>query len=106
MPDAYKQLYQAQLPAAVATLATVPALTYWIVKHFTVINNDTVARTFVLYRGGTAAANIITPPAVVVPAGGMVEWDGTMSFGPGETIRGNASVATMLTLTIDGDEVT
>lgn len=107
MSDVCKLLYQGQLPAAVATLATVPSspVISWIVKHWIVVNNDTVARTFALYRQGTAATNIITPPAVSVPAGGCVEWDGTMSMGTGETLRGVGSVATMLTLTVDGDEV-
>jgi hypothetical protein len=104
--DAYKTLYQGQLPAAAATLATVPALTSWIVKHITVVNNDTSDRTFTLYRNGTAATNICLPPNVNVPAGGMVEWDGTMALEAGGTIAGVASVAAQLTITIDGDEVT
>lgn len=104
--DDYKLLYQGQLASSVATLATIASGKAWIIKHYSVVNNDSVARTFVLYRQGTAAANIITPPAVAVPAGGMVEWDGTMSLGAAETLRGFASVATQLTLTVCGDEVT
>lgn len=106
MADAYKLLYQGQLAATVGTLYTVPGATSAIIRHMCVVNNDTVDRTCVLYRQGTAAANIITPPAMVVKAGGMQEWDGAMAMAAGETIRGTGSVASMLTLTIDGDEVT
>lgn len=107
MPDAYKLLYQGQLAATVGTLYTVPGggVLSAIVRHISVVNNDTVNRTFVLYRQGTAATNIVTPPAIVVPAGGMAEWDGAMAFATTETIRGTGSVASMLSVTICGDEV-
>ena len=105
MADTYKLLYQGQLPSSVATLATVGTGKMWIIKHITVVNNDSAARTFALYRQGTAATNIITPPAMTIPAGGMAEWDGTMSLNDAETIRGVGSVATMLSVCIDGDEV-
>jgi len=104
--DAYKLLYQAQLGSSVATLATVGTGKGWIIKSIQVVNNDSSARTFALYRQGTAASNIITPPNISVPAGGMAEWDGTMALNDAETIRGGASVASQLTITISGDEVT
>jgi hypothetical protein len=105
MADTYKLLYQGQLGASVATLATVGTAKMWIIKNICVVNNDTSARTFGLYRQGTAAANVITPPNISVPAGGMAEWDGTMALNDSETIRGGASVATQLTITISGDEI-
>jgi hypothetical protein len=71
-----------------------------------VVNNDSVARTFSLYRNGTTAAFIFSPStAVSIPAGGSAEWDGTMALESGGTIAGVASAATMLTAIIDGDEV-
>lgn len=106
MADAYKQLYQGQLAATVGTLYTVPSATGTIIRHISVVNNDTVSRTFALYRGGTAATNLITPPAMVVLPGGMQEWDGAMALAATDTIRGIGSVATMLSVTIDGDEIT
>src|SRR2546426_505599 len=106
MADAYKTLYQGQLAATVGTLYTVPGATAAIIKHISVVNNDSVGRTFVLYRNGTAASNIFTPPALLVPAGGLAEWDGTMALEAAGTIRGIGSVATQLTVTISGDEVT
>ncbi len=104
--DDYKLLYQGQLASSVATLATVGSGKAWLIKSMQVVNNDTSARTFQLLRQGTAASNIITPPAMSVPAGGMAEWDGTMALAATETLRGFASVATMVTLTVSGDEVT
>jgi hypothetical protein len=104
--DAYKKLYQGQLGASVAQLGTaVGTGKGWVIKRYRCVNNDTVARTFSLYQGGTAAANIITPPNTSVPAGGMVEDDGTWSVNDADTIAGGASVASQLTLTIWGDEV-
>jgi hypothetical protein len=104
--DTYTLIYQGQLPSSVATLFTVPGTpTAYIIKHWSVVNHDTVERTFTLYRGGTADTNRIVPAATVVPAGGMVEWDGTDCYGFDETFRGSASVASMLTLTVSGDKV-
>ena len=104
--NAYKLLYQGQLGNSVSTLATVGTGLAWIIKHIAVVNNDSTARTFGLYRQGAVAANVITPPNMSVPAGGMAEWDGTMALAAAETFRGGASVATQLTITISGDEVT
>lgn len=104
--DAYKTLYQGQLASSVATLATVGTGLAWIIKHIEVVNNDTSDRTFSLLIGGTAATNRITPAAMAVPAGGSAEWDGTMCLAATETFRGFASVASQLTITISGDEVT
>src|SRR4051812_29388064 len=104
MADAYKLLYQGQLGATIATLYTVPGATSAIIRHISVVNNDSVDRTFALYRDGAVASNIITPPAMLVKAGGKAEWDGAMALSTGETIRGIGSVATQLTVTIDGDE--
>lgn len=104
--DSYTLIHQSQIAATIATLFTVTGGHQYIIKHMTVINNDTVARTFGLYRQGTAAANVITPPNMSIPAGGMAEWDGTMSMDAAETFRAVASVASMLTITIDGDDIT
>src|SRR5438552_1032232 len=102
--DTYKQIYQGLLQTAVTTLFTVGASESFIIKHMTVVNNDVAARTFALYKNGTAISNIITPPAVSVPAGGMAEWDGTMALGNNDTFRASGSVSGELTLTISGDD--
>lgn len=105
MADAYKTLYQGQLPSTVATLATVGGGKSWIVKHISVVNTTAGAVTFGLYKNGTTAAFAWSPGAISVPAGGMAEWDGTEAMAAAEYIAGVASAATSLTVTISGDEV-
>jgi len=105
MADAYKTLYQGQLPSTVATLATVGGGKSWIVKHISIVNVTSGAVTFQLFRNGTTTAFAWTPAAISVPANGMAEWDGTEAMAATETIAGVASAATSLTMTMSGDEV-
>jgi hypothetical protein len=72
----YKVLDQRQLAAAPATVYTVPVSTTAFVKAIMVVNNDTVSRTFQFFRGGTAAANAITPVFTLLPSGCAVYEDG------------------------------
>jgi hypothetical protein len=65
--EVYKVLDQRQLAAAAATIYTAPASTTAFIRTIMVVNNDSVARTFQLFRGGTAAANVITPPITLNP---------------------------------------
>jgi hypothetical protein len=106
MANAYKVLYQGQLTASVATLATVGALKTWIIKQITAVNNDASARTFGLYVGGTTAAKAITAPATSIPAGGMWDWcPCDICLEAAQTIAGGASVATQVTVTVFGLEI-
>jgi hypothetical protein len=104
MADAYKTLYQGQLPAAAATLATVGGAKSWIVKHIEIVNTTAGALTWQLFRNGTTAAFAITP-LWTVPASGKCEWDGTMALAAAETIAGVAQAATSVNCVICGDEV-
>lgn len=74
--ETYKVLDQRQLAAAPATIYTVPASTVAFIKSIMVTNNDTVARTFRLFRGGTAAVNALTPNFSLLPGGCAVYEDG------------------------------
>lgn len=75
--EVYKVLDQRQLAAAAATIYTVPASTTAFVKTITVVNTDTAqANTFQLFRGGTAAANAITPALNLAPGGMAVYSEG------------------------------
>ena len=107
MADAFKVLYQGQLGNTVATLATVGAAKSWVIKTVTAVNNDSSARTFGLYVGGTTAAHAVTGTAISLPAsGGSWEWQGVgLTLEAGETIAGGASVAAQVTVTVFGDEV-
>jgi hypothetical protein len=106
MATAYKVLYQGQLGNSVATLATVGASKSWIIKHITVVNTDSSDRTFGLCVGGTGAANRITGDVVSVPASGSWEWcPCDITLEAAQTIAGGASVASKLTTTIFGVEI-
>jgi len=104
MADAYKTLYQGQVPGTATTLATVGALKSWIIKHWTAANPTAGALTLKLWKNGTTDPFLLYPP-ITIPAGGVAEWDGTMAMATTEFIAGLASAATSITLTIDGDEV-
>ncbi len=104
MADAYKTLYQGQLPNSVSTLATVGAAKSWIVKHISIVNTTSGVVTFALYKNGTTDAYRWTP-TISVPALGSSEWDGTEAMAAAEYWAGVASAVTSLTCTISGDEV-
>jgi hypothetical protein len=68
--ESYKTLYQAQPAVAATVIYTTPGSTTTFVKSIHVVNTNVGAtQTFQLFRGGTAAANAITP-VVTLPAGG------------------------------------
>ncbi len=106
MADSWKVLYQGQLGNTVATLATVGGGKTWIISKVKAVNNDTSARTMGLYIGGTTASHAVTPPAVSIPAGGAWEDNSPgWTLEAAQTIAGGASVASQVTVTIFGDEV-
>lgn len=74
--EVYKVLDQRQLAAAPATIYTAPGSTTTFIKSIMVVNNDTALRTFQFFRGGTAAANVITPVMTLGPGGSAVYEDG------------------------------
>lgn len=80
--ETYKVLDQRQLAASPATIYTVPSSTQAFIRSITVVNLDSASRTFQLFRGGTAAANAITP-ITIIPAGGIAEYED----GKGWTVR-------------------
>ncbi len=74
--ETYKVLDQRQLAAAPTTIYTVPASTQAFIKSIMVVNNDTVVRTFRLFRAGTANANALTPNFSLLPGGCALYEDG------------------------------
>lgn len=106
MADTFKTLYQGQLGNSVATVATVGAAKMWIVKNITAVNTDSVTRTFGLYLNGTTAAHAITATAISLAAAASWTWDGmSLSMNAADTLAGGASAATVVTVTVTGDEV-
>jgi len=96
--ETYKVLDQRQLAAAAATIYTVPASTQAFIRSITVVNTDTTnISTFQLFRGGTAAANAITP-VFTIPAGGMalyVDGDGWQVFTASGLLLGGTNLPTV-----------
>lgn len=72
--ETYKVLDQRQLASSAGTIYTAPTSTTAFVRSIHVVNNDTVARTFRLFRAGTAAANAITP-VYTLQAGSMAVYE-------------------------------
>ena len=104
MPETYKKLYQGQLGSSAGTLYTVPSSTQTIVKSIRVVNTDSSARTAKLWHDGTADANVILP-ACSISAGGWGEFDGVITLEAADTLSGQASVASKVTVTIYGLEI-
>lgn len=69
LAETYKTLYQGQLAASPATIYTATANGPSFIRSIAVVNNDSVQRTFQLFRGGTAALNKITPAIPIAPGG-------------------------------------
>ena len=100
---AIKTLGDGQLAAAKATLYTVPASTQTVLKHITVVNTDSSARTFNLYfNNGTSRRIAAVDQSLAV--GAIYEWDGSITLEAGDLIEGDASAATQLDYTLSGVE--
>jgi hypothetical protein len=68
--EAYSALAQGQLANSAATIYTAPNPGQAFIKSVLLVNGDTVSHTFQLFRGGTAAANAISP-VFTLAAGSM-----------------------------------
>lgn len=104
MADGYKILYQGQLATSAATIYTVTAGKEAIIGNIKIVNEGTVASSWQLFIGGTAASNAITSPTWMLNPGEMEEWDGKLGLAAANTIAGVAAVASSLTCTILGLE--
>ena len=88
--ETYKALYQGQLGATAATIYTVPGSTQTFIRSISVVNTDASAsHTFQLFRGGTAAANAITP-VYTLAAGGMATYEDGLGWSINTVTVGNA----------------
>lgn len=74
--EVYAVLDQRQLANSPATIYTPSGSSVGFVRSASVINTDTADRTFQLFRGGTAAANAITPLYTIQAGGGAFYDDG------------------------------
>jgi hypothetical protein len=105
-PDIRKSLAQGQLLTTSATLYTVPAGIQTRINSMFLVNNDVidVSATLSINGAATSAANLILP-ATPIKAGGFAQYEGEIDLDPTDTIRGLASVASKITYTITGREI-
>ena len=106
--DNFKMLAQAQLGTSEAAVyGAVPANHETIIKHITVVNNDTAALWFTLFHSTgttyTEATTII--PEATIPAGGWAEFNGTITMDATDILAGKGQQASELTITVYGDEI-
>lgn len=94
--ETYKVLDQRQLSNTAGTIYTVPSSTQAFIKSIHVVNNDTSARTFQYFRGGTAASNAITPAINLDASGGFAifsEANGWTVYTPTGVVKSGAGGA-------------
>lgn len=97
-------LADGQLPAAKAALYTATAVKA-IIHKITVVNTDSSARTFNLYRKRAAGTSkLITPANCSLGVGYLAETEKPFTLSAGDSIEGDASVALKLDYTINGVE--
>lgn len=111
MAFAEKQLCPGtQLSTSDATLYTVPASTVGILKHITVSNASSSARTlhvWIVPNGGSTGDDNALINTLSIPGNAVMTWDGFFPMETaGDTIQGKASANTSLTIFIGGAQVT
>ena len=104
MPDSYKKLYQGQPGVAAGTLYTVPASTTAIIRHIRIVNNTGTARTITLWHDGITDTFLILPATSIDASGGSGEFDGVIPMEAADTLSGQASAASAITVTVYGLE--
>jgi len=105
--DNFKQIFQGQISTTAGALYTVPANHETIIKHMTVVNNDTEALWFTLFHttGTTYSEATTIIPEATLPAGGWAEFDGTITMDASDILGGDAEQASEITITVYGDEI-
>lgn len=101
----------AQVSNAAATKYTVPALTKTIIRHIHVQNPSGSAATFTLSIGADAAGTRVLdafsiPAAAAGVTASVVDWWVYYVVDAAEIVQAFSGTNNILTLTIDGDEIT
>lgn len=109
MPNTLKKLAQAQLGTGDGAVFTVPASTTYTLALVVICNTDTVARTFRLHQvdsgGSSSGANALFFDHPLGPSE-TVEFARGMVFETGQMLRGLASAAAKVTVSVFGLQVT
>jgi hypothetical protein len=106
MAEVYKKLYQGQPGTSAAIVYTAPSTagSSVIIKHIRAVNSTETAASIGLFHDGTAAGNRILPNVPLGPGETLID-DSLYTLEPSDTLAAIASVATTITLTIYGIEV-
>jgi hypothetical protein len=107
MANTYKKLYQGQPGVSAATIYTAPAGTQVIIKSVRALvpSNAANGSTIGLFHGGLTDANRLWPDYPLAP-GEMAKEEDLVELQPGETLAAVASVASRVTVTVFGIEMT
>ena len=92
------------LATANAVLYTVPTSTISVVRNVHVVNEGTVSANFVLSIGTDAATNHRIFYQITIAPNDYFDWTGNIVLAAAETLTGQASLASTLTLTVSGVE--
>ena len=100
-------MHQSQISTTAGALYTVPANHEAIIKHISVVNNDTEALWFTLFHttGTTYTEATTIIPEATLPAGGWAEFNGTITMDASDVLGGDAEQASEITITVWGDEI-
>lgn len=90
---------------AAATKYTAPALTKTIVRHVHVANTSASAATFTMSLGADAAGTRLFD-AISIAANSVFDWYCYLVVDVAEVIQAFSGTNNVLTLTLDGDELT
>lgn len=105
MTNTYKTLGQLQLPITTAAeIYTVPSGQSAIVKFIGFVNKG-LSATIELWAGTSAVDLTSILPAVTLGAGEFGNGSGTLTLAAGESIWGRSSLATTISVTLSGDEI-
>jgi hypothetical protein len=97
------------LTAVLATYYTVPGATTTTIRAITFCNTDTVARTVDLYlvaSGGSASPQYQILKGVSILPGETLIDDSVRAMNTGDFIRALASVTSVVSIRVDGAEIT
>ena len=103
-----KSLADGQLPAAKATIYTVPALTKTYVKWLSVHSTSGTAQEVIIYvkRSGSTSRVIYRALMADAETGYVIDKDMTLTLSTGDVIEGTTTTATVVDYLITGAEET
>lgn len=110
MPDVYRVLYQGQISTSSGVAYTPSGSSQAIVKTMRIVNTNTASGASIsLWQLPSSVATTSAPyailPATTIDAGGFAEFEGTMTMENGQKIVAQAGLASSITLTIYGLEI-